>query len=299
MILRWDGSALAVVEVGLGGRLDSTNIIRPILSVITNISLDHMSILGNTLPEIAAEKAGIIKSGVPVVIGEAALPEVRQVFISKAQSVGAPIHFVDEEVSLSSVAEGVGADGLPRQLYQIEGTSLSSPLLGLYQHKNMLTAYLAVRLLRQLHFNISESALSQGFDGVVAQTHLLGRWQRLSTHPLTICDCGHNEAGIRNVVAQLTVTPHKVLRFVYGVMKDKDVDHILPLLPKDAVYYFTCCNSPRAMGAEELCGKAAALGLKGQAFPTVQQALQQAQADAAAQDLVFVGGSCYVVAQVV
>lgn len=288
---------VAVIEVGLGGRLDSTNIISPALSVITNISFDHTNLLGNTLAEIAGEKAGIIKSGVPVVIGEAEDAAVRNVFLDKAAAVGAPIHFVDEEVKVDSVENGFMEEKAVLN-FNIGGTSFATTLLGDYQRRNMATAFLAVRYLREVDFAISDDALKHGFLHTVDQTHLLGRWQQLDSNPLTLCDTGHNEAGIRFVTAQLERTPHKRIRFVYGVMKDKDVAHILPLLPQDAVYYYTQASTPRAMPCEVLKEKANAGGLAGDCYPTVADALAAARHDAEPGDVVFVGGSTYVVAEI-
>jgi dihydrofolate synthase/folylpolyglutamate synthase len=288
---------VAVVEVGLGGRLDCTNIIMPEVCVITNISFDHTNLLGNTLAEIAGEKAGIIKSGVPVVIGEAEDAAVRNVFLDKAAAVGAPIHFVDEEVKVDSVENGFMEEKAVLN-FNIGGTSFATTLLGDYQRRNMATAFLAVRYLREVDFAISDDALKHGFLHTVDQTHLLGRWQQLDSNPLTLCDTGHNEAGIRFVTAQLERTPHKRIRFVYGVMKDKDVAHILPLLPQDAVYYYTQASTPRAMPCEVLKEKANAGGLAGDCYPTVADALAAARRDAEPGDVVFVGGSTYVVAEI-
>lgn len=288
---------VAVIEVGLGGRLDSTNIITPELSVITNISFDHTNFLGNTLGEIAAEKAGIIKPGVPVVIGEAEDADVRKAFLDKATAVGAPIHFVDEEVKVNSVENGF-VDGKAVLNFDVDGTCFSTTLLGDYQHRNMATAFLAVRYLREVGFRISDEALKHGFLHTVDQTHLLGRWQQLGSNPLVLCDTGHNEAGIRFVTAQLERTPHNHIRFVYGVMKDKDVPHILPLLPQDAIYYYTQASTPRAMPCEVLKEKANAGGLPGECYPTVAEALEAARRDAEPGDVVFVGGSTYVVAEI-
>ena len=288
---------VAVIEVGLGGRLDSTNIITPELSVITNISFDHTNMLGNTLGEIAAEKAGIMKPGVPVVIGEAEEPEIRNVFLQKASAVGAPIHFVDQEIASCKVEPGF-ADKTAVLNFNIDGTSFSTTLLGDYQHRNMQTAFLAVKYLREVGFEISDEALKHGFLNTVGQTHLLGRWQQLGDNPLTLCDTGHNEAGIRFVTAQIERTPHNNIRFIYGVMKDKDVEHILPLLPQDAIYYYTQASTPRAMPCDELKRRANAGGLKGEAYANVADAMAAAQRDAEPGDLIFVGGSTYVVAEI-
>ena len=289
---------VAVVEVGLGGRLDSTNIITPCLSVITNISFDHTNLLGDTLEKIAAEKAGVIKSGVPVVIGEAEDEGVRATFLSKAESVSAPIHFVDKEISRVEVT-GENSTDCPLQNFVVDGFAFSTPLLGVYQQKNMPTALLAVRYLRKAGFNLSDDAVRSGFRNVVSQTHLMGRWQKIGENPLTLCDTGHNVAGITMVVNQLAKTERNHLRFVFGVMKDKDVSHILPLLPKDAVYYFTQASTPRAMPVALLQEKASEFGLKGKCCGSVVAALELARNESEEGDLVFVGGSSYVVAEVV
>ena len=288
---------VAVVEVGLGGRLDSTNIINPRLCVITNISFDHTNILGDTLAEIAAEKAGIIKTRIPVVIGEADDPAVRDVFVKKAAEELAPIHFVEEELEVTEVAYSE-KENMPVMDFTINGKSFSTSLLGDYQKKNMPTAYLACMQLRRLGFNITNEALQHGFLHAQQQTHLLGRWQQLDNNPLTVCDCGHNEAGLTFVANQLARTKYNCLRFVIGMMKDKDVAHVLPLLPKDAVYYFTQASSPRAMPAAMLQEKAKAFGLEGFAVDNVPDAIKRAKADAKEGDMVFVGGSCYVVAEI-
>lgn len=289
---------VAVIEVGLGGRLDSTNIITPELSVITNISFDHTNLLGDTLPKIAAEKAGIIKHNIPVVIGEAEDKEVRQVFIDRAKEVEAPIHFVDEE--LQTVGFENGFDGeTPIQSMVINGTKVSTPLLGIYQQKNIPTAFLAVQYMRKAGYNISDGAMLEGFLKVLDQTHLIGRWQCLGKNPMTVCDTGHNEAGIKMIVEQLSRIKYKTLRIVYGVMKDKDVAHILPLLPKNAIYYFTKASTPRAMAEDILQQHALSFGLKGSSYPTVADALAAARKDAEADDFIFVGGSTYVVAEIV
>lgn len=288
---------VAVVEVGLGGRLDSTNIITPELCVITNISFDHTNFLGDTLTAIAGEKAGIMKRGVPVVIGEAEDEGVRGVFLETAAKTGAPIHFVDEEVGRCTVEPGfVGEKAVLN--FNIDGFGFATTLLGDYQQKNMQTAFLAVKHLRCAGFRITDEAVRHGFLHTVEQTHLLGRWQQLSSNPLTLCDTGHNEGGIRFVTAQLERTPHNHIRFVYGVMKDKDVEHILPLLPQEAVYYYTQASTPRAMQADELCRRANAGGLQGCAYANVEEALAAARRDAQPGDVVFIGGSTYVVAEV-
>ena len=290
---------VAVVEVGLGGRLDSTNIISPDLCVITNISFDHTGILGDTLEKIAAEKAGIMKKNVPVVIGEAGDGGVRTVFEQTAANVGCPIHFVEDE--MKEVKAEPRADGETALLhFCVDGFEFETDLTGDYQHRNMPTALLAIRQLQKQGYKITDEAIRSGLRHVTGNTHLLGRWQKIGENPLTICDTGHNEAGIRYVTRQIAATPHRKLRFVYGVMKDKDVAHILPLLPRvDVEYYFTQASTPRAMPCGALKEKANGAGLPGKAYGSVAEALRAARAESEEGDLVFVGGSTYVVAEVI
>lgn len=294
---------IAVIEVGLGGRLDSTNVITPELCVITNISYDHMALLGNTLPKIAAEKAGIIKPGTPVVIGEAK-GQVKKVFIEKAKKEKAPLFFSLEEykvVNLRTVAHH--ASPLLRLDIQRKNRpvlkNLECELAGSYQRKNIPTVIKAVDLLNEKGFGISEKAFRKGISKVVAQTGLLGRWQMLSRKPLTIADTGHNEAGIKEVLSQIEATPHKKLHFVLGMMNDKDVSAILEMLPRSAIYYFCKASIPRALDQNELMQKAKEAGLKGRSYPSVNDALKAAQEAAKPTDLIFVGGSTFVVAEVV
>lgn len=288
---------VAVVEVGLGGRLDSTNIITPELSVITNISIDHVNILGNTLQAIAGEKAGIIKRNVPVIIGEI-LPETKEIFAKKAATMDSEIQFVEEETSCSLYGTDT-IDGTPLQTFLINGDSISTPLLGSYQKKNMPTAWCALKKLQNIGFNITEDALHKGFRNTIKSTGLQGRWQRLQDNPAVICDTGHNIAGIGYISKQLQNTPHKTLRIVYGMVSDKDIDHILPLLPKKAVYYFTKASIKRALPETELREKARKCGLDGRCFSTVKEALETAKTEAEKEDLIFVGGSTFVVAEVI
>lgn len=268
---------VAVIEVGLGGRLDCTNIIAPVLSVITNISLDHTDLLGDTLEKIAHEKAGIIKPNTPVVIGETQA-ETEAVFRHRAEELNAPIIFADQQK----------IDALPH-----------CPLTGIYQQKNKQTALVAITELQKRDFKISEQNITDGFTEVLQRTHLMGRWQTICQNPLTVCDAGHNEGGLRYVVEQLRQQQCKNLRIVFGMMSDKDHDAALSLLPKEAIYYFTRANSPRAWNEHELQAAAATYGLKGEAYQTVTQALSAAQHDAENDDFVFVGGSCYVVAEAI
>lgn len=262
---------IAVIEVGLGGRLDSTNIITPILSVITNVSFDHVALLGNTLEKIADEKAGIIKPGIPVVVGEAP-QNLRPIYLSK----GSPVVFAQDDAD----------------------SNLPFELLGDCQRFNKKTILAAVRLLQQ-KMPISSDAVAAGLMHVVELTGLKGRWQKLGDSPLIIADTGHNEAGIKLIVGQLSRLAYATLRMVIGVVNDKDVNAMLALLPKDAVYYFTNAQIPRALPANELQQLAKTYGLIGQNYPTVQEALQAAKNDASEHDAIFVGGSNFIVAEVV
>ncbi|MGC9150658.1 MAG: bifunctional folylpolyglutamate synthase/dihydrofolate synthase [Microbacter sp.] len=281
---------IAVIEVGLGGRLDSTNIITPVLSVITNISFDHQQFLGDTLEKIAAEKAGIMKPSVPVVIGEAE-GSVKQVFVEHASEVGAPLFFAWELIRLS---RGQAADQF---FINDEVNPVTIGLKGLYQEKNLITTLAAIRLLNKIGFHITDEAVYQAIEHVMTITGLQGRWQILQQHPMVICDTGHNEAGIRYAMQQLLQIPCRELHIVFGMVKDKDHHHILPLLPKNAHYYFTQAAIPRAFPADELLQQAALFGLIGTAYASVKEAIQAAQQMADQDDVIFVGGSSYVVAE--
>jgi dihydrofolate synthase/folylpolyglutamate synthase len=286
---------VAVIEVGLGGRLDSTNIITPKLSVITNISFDHTNILGNTLSAITKEKAGIIKPGIPVVIGEAE-GEIRQIFEEKAEEKGSSIFFAESSPSRYLGLETI--NGIPVQSFSIEGNIIRTPLLGIYQKKNMVTAWLAAKILQSIGFKFTNESIQEGFLRIIELTGLQGRWQKLQENPTIICDTGHNAAGISYVTEQLKNTPHEILRMVIGTVNDKDIDHILPLLPKVAVYYFTKASIPRALPENILKEKAGKFGLYGKSYPSVSEALKAAKEEASPKDLIFVGGSTFVVAEV-
>lgn len=273
---------IAVIEVGLGGRLDCTNIISPIISVITNISFDHTQFLGDTLAKIAGEKAGIIKSGVPVVIGEAQDATVREVFERKAAEIGAPIVFAeDNNISLDCEMQ----------------------LRGSYQQKNKNTVLnclvpLARALWRRGHkINDATAKVKYAFEHVCDMTGLMGRWQTLQTEPLTICDTGHNVAGWEYLSQQIKATAEgRTLRMVFGMVDDKDIDSVLTMLPKDATYYFTQASTHRAIPAERVKDIALRHGLDGNIYNNVFKAYQHAVADAASSDFIFIGGSSYVVA---
>jgi len=291
---------IAVVEVGLGGRLDSTNVITPELSIITNISYDHTALLGNTLEKIATEKAGIIKKEIPVVIGETH-PETKTVFETKAKD--SSITFADQLFAaknirqVNSLTTFLEMDIFKNEELYLE--KLQSELLGEYQQKNIPTVLTAIELLTKKGFSITEQHIRNGIKTAVQQTGLLGRWQILSTAPLTIADTGHNEAGIKEVLNQIQSTPHHQLHFVIGMVNDKDITTILKMLPKNAIYYFCKAAIPRALAAKELADQANSIGLEGSIFNTVKEALTAAQNAAKQNDLVFVGGSTFTVAEVV
>lgn len=272
---------IAVIETGMGGRLDSTNIIIPELSVITNISWDHTQFLGSTLSQIAAEKAGIIKPGVPVVVGEAE-GEVTEVFRRKAKAVNSPLR----EAYMETDAEANG--------------QLNCSLRGDYQKKNVNTARVSLLALRETGWEISDEAMRRGFGNVESLTGFTGRWTICGTDPLVICDTGHNEAGLRYNINQLKELMGKrhnaVLRIVMGFVADKDISNILALFPKDAVYYLTNADIPRALPAGKLGSQCRALGLCCKVFPSVKAAAEIAKAQANADDIIYIGGSTFIVA---
>ncbi len=282
---------VAVIEVGLGGRLDSTNIITPDLCVITNISYDHIQMLGDTLPKIAREKAGIIKKGIPVVIGEAE-GEVKQVFINRAQEVNAPIVFAEEQIRFDSAIQHTDN----WEFNMPEFPHLLGELSGLCQEKNAATVLTAVKQLRALGYRISDQSIYEAFAHVTRLTGLMGRWQQLQSSPRLICDTGHNTGGIQYIVRQLRNERYRNLRMVIGMVNDKDITGVLAMLPKDATYYFTRASIPRALPQEQLQDLAVKAGLNGKSFPTVQQAVEAAEKESRPDDLIFVGGSTFIVA---
>lgn len=307
---------VAIIEVGMGGRLDSTNVINPELSVITNISLDHVKFLGENEAQIATEKAGIIKKDTAVVIGETQEGS-RDVFIKTAQEKESPIYFADQifdcrkknnnaleynvfdvykstDYSLRSTDLGLQSKGE----YDLYLKDLRFPLLGNYQKKNLATIICALDLLRD-KFDITESHILEGLSKVVSNTGLMGRWQVINKKPLAIADTGHNVAGINEVNRQLAETEYRKLHFVLSVVNDKDIDGILQLLPKEAEYYFCKADIPRGLSVDILADKAKAAGLSGEKYNSVKEAYSSALANAAEGDLVFVGGSNFTVAEVV
>lgn len=271
--------AVAIIETGMGGRLDSTNVIRPEVSVITNIGLDHTQFLGNSPAEIAAEKAGIIKYKIPVVIGEEN-EETLPVFIKTANAQEAPLILAEKD-----------------ETYKINEITLD--LKGDYQQKNLKTVLSTIKILQDLNWKLPEVAVVNGLSHVIRNTGLLGRWEQLQDCPKVICDTGHNKEGLKWVVNQLRKEKYDKLHIVLGVVSDKDLNQILPLFPKDAIYYFCKPDIPRGMSAELLKDAARPFALEGKAYATVQEAYQNALKKAALEDLVFVGGSTFVVAEVI
>lgn len=286
----------AVIEVGMGGRLDSTNVITPILSVITNISKDHTQFLGETLKDIASEKAGIIKPGIPVIIGET--QEVSEsVFQDRAREVGAPIQFADKKPELLDVDfSNLGTLKCTSRTYG----KFSTPLYGHYQKKNINTALAAINELKRRGIDISESAVVKGMEEVTTLTGLMGRWQITDDSPLTICDTGHNIGGLSENMPHLDriakERKNAVKRMVIGFVNDKDVTSIVKLFPKDAKYYFTKASVPRAMAAEKLKEIFEDNGMSGTLYPTVEEAVDAAKCDASPTDIIYIGGSTFIVA---
>lgn len=282
---------IAIIEVGLGGRLDCTNIITPILSIITNISKDHTQFLGNTLAEIAGEKAGIIKPGVPVIIGED-LPETRPVFQQKAQKENSPIIFAQDE-NQQEVQKAEHINGKMEYTTRTWG-KLTGELCGDYQAKNMNTILNAVKYLT-LAKNKGTS-IKYGISHVTELTGLMGRWQKIQDRPLVICDTGHNVGGWQYLAPQIKAQACRQLRIVFGMVDDKDVTTVMKMLPKDAIYYWTQATTKRAIKVEKIAELGTSLGLNGNVYPSVNKAFKAAQADAAEDDFIFVGGSSYIVA---
>ncbi|KAA0993237.1 bifunctional folylpolyglutamate synthase/dihydrofolate synthase [Dyadobacter aurulentus] len=289
---------IAVIEVGMGGRLDSTNIVEPIVSVITNVSLDHTQFLGETLSEIASEKAGIIKQNVPVIVSEYQSQEVAGVFINKAQDLDAPLAFGSQvyQVKNQGISHGLAQIYARRDNSDEPGQQLRLDLTGSYQTKN-LAGVLTVRdMLVSLGWKIESEDVSQALKDVVSLTGLKGRWQQLGHRPDVYCDTAHNIGGLTDTIAQFTSLPHERLRFVMGFVKDKDISSILGLLPVNAVYYFCEPSNLRALNATDLATMAARYGLVGKTFQNVNEALKQAIAEADDADIIYVGGSTFVVA---
>lgn len=286
---------IAIIEVGMGGRLDSTNIISPILSIITNISSDHKQFLGDTLPKIASEKAGIIKFKTPVIIGERDDASC-DTFSTKAKNESAPIEYATDLVLVKSLTNQNDLTD-PAYLINHQANSLviSCDLSGLYQEKNIQTVFAAFLQLKT-RFNLSLEHFKNGLKMVKASTGLQGRWDIIRDNPLVICDTGHNEAGIHYVVNQLKHYKYNHLHLVFGAVNDKEIDRILELLPTDATYYFVKASIPRALDEQQLLEKAKSIGLDGKSFDTVEKGYAEALKESTKEDLIFVGGSTFVVA---
>ncbi|WP_299985825.1 folylpolyglutamate synthase/dihydrofolate synthase family protein [uncultured Pontibacter sp.] len=289
---------VAVIEVGLGGRLDSTNIITPELSLITNIGFDHQALLGDSLAEIAGEKSGIIKPHIPAVVSTKQ-SEITHVFEQKAAAEQAPLYFATDSITVQVLDQH-----LEGQLYDVylDGKpwlqSLQSDLAGVYQQFNLPGVLKSLLLLREQGFTISEDAIRQGIAQTKTITGLKGRWQVLGNQPLTICDTGHNIDGIKQILTQLAALAPKQVHFVFGAVNDKDVTTILQLLPKDYTYYFCQAQIPRALPVEELQEKAKLVGLKGDSYPTVSEAIAASRGNAKPDEVIFIGGSTFVVAEI-
>ncbi len=290
---------IAIIEVGLGGRLDSTNIINPLVSVITNISLDHTQFLGETLPEIAKEKAGIIKKDTPVIIGESQ-DEIAEVFINKAKTQNAAIYFADKEYSVDYEMLSIDYKQIlnVRKNTEIIYPDLKTDLIGTYQKKNIICTLKTLEILSDF-FAIKKDDIYTGILNVTKNTNFKGRWQILGHNPLIIADTGHNEAGIKEIISQLEKTAYKKLHFIFGTVNDKNIDSVLSLLPKKATYYFTKAQIPRALGEHLLFKKAQKFNLKGETFNTVNEAFKHAKKQAEKEDLIFIGGSTFIVAEVI
>nr|WP_320118431.1 folylpolyglutamate synthase/dihydrofolate synthase family protein [uncultured Marinifilum sp.] len=290
---------VAVVEVGLGGRLDSTNIISPLLSVITNISKDHTALLGNEITDIAKEKAGIIKKEVPVIIGEKQ-SEISALFVEIARERATCLSFAEDKYKF--ISSNCNADKQKLSFECLESKNvidIDCDLLGNYQIKNIRTVVSACDELIKVGICLSADHIKRGLANIVSNTGLLGRWQTLQQNPRVICDTGHNTAGIREIIEQISKTKYRNLKVVFGMVDDKNIDEVLSMMPKNAVYYFTKAAIPRALDEKELKLQGAKFSLNGGAYSRVKDALKAAIADSEPNDLVYVGGSTFVVAEVV
>ena len=297
---------IAIIETGLGGRLDSTNIITPELSIITNIGWDHMALLGNSLEEIAAEKAGIIKAGIPVVISEA-IPATKNIFTQTAASLNAPIYFAEELLLLNSFQNNWDTalfefqqpliHLLDAPLYQ-KSFTVECDLPGKYQYKNLKGVLVAVQILADMGWNLKASKVLKALLNIKKTTGLMGRWECIQQNPRVVLDVAHNEHGIHALLEQLETLSYHTLHIVTGMVKDKDIDAVLKLLPTNAKYYYTQSHIPRALAANELAIKGNALGLKGTYYEHVNTALDAAKKNANQQDLILVIGSVFLVAEV-
>ena len=290
---------IAVIETGMGGRLDSTNLINPELSIITNIGLDHTQFLGETIEKIAVEKAGIIKKNTPVVIGETQ-NQIRNIFIEKAKLENSQIFFADQNFE----AELIENKNIYYNIFDIKKNgklflkNIKLPLKGDYQSKNLVTSLQALNILAA-KFGIKKEHIFEGIFKTVENTALMGRWQILKQNPITICDTGHNIDGIKHIVNQISNFHFSKLHFVIGVVNDKNIDKILKILPKEAIYYFCKAKIPRGLNAQILKEKAKNFNLDGKAYNSVTTAYQSAVRSAKKTDMIFIGGSTFIVAEVV
>ncbi len=300
---------VAVIETGMGGRLDSSNVVRPVLTIITNIGLDHMQFLGSTPREIAVEKSGIIKQGIPLVIGRRQT-EIHDIFESAAVKCQSPLFVASDHFKVTGdhfkvTGSAVQVEnGLELRAMEVEHQGVKhqylTDLMGDYQAENILTVLQAMKTLRLPDGKkVSENAVREGLRKVIANTGLAGRWQQLMTNPRVICDSGHNTDGIRRILAQLQSLPHDQLRIVFGMVEDKERKEILKMLPRNAVYYFCRPSVMRGLEANKLAMDASLFGLNGNTYDSVQDALTSAREDASPNDLIYVGGSTFVVSEVV
>jgi dihydrofolate synthase/folylpolyglutamate synthase len=297
---------IAIIETGLGGRLDSTNVIQPILSLITNIGWDHMALLGNTLQAIASEKAGIIKKETPIVISES-IAETKSVFLEKAALENAPIYFSEDFIELDAFENNwnTASFSFSQPLVHLlnsplfnEKFAISCDLPGKYQAKNLKGVLVASQLLADMGWKLNSSIIQKALLEIKTSTGFMGRWECIQSSPRIILDVAHNEHGIKALLDQIATTPFDQLYIVTGMVKDKDVDSALSLLPKNANYYFTQSHLPRALASKELAEKATALGLKGEIYSDVNNALQTASTIATDKDLILVLGSVYLIAEI-
>lgn len=288
---------VAVIEVGMGGRLDSTNIISPEISIITNVSFDHVAFLGDTLAKIATEKCGIIKDGVPVVFGEV-VKETSNIFTYTAKNHNAPYEKAQEYLHLEEQTALATTQRLTyKRVRDGKRLSVETDLMGGYQRLNVATVLTAIDMLRMNGYRIPDAAVQQGLLHVQQLTHLYGRWQQLGSSPVVIADTGHNASGLNEVVSRLVSVPCKTLRIVLGAVNDKDLSSILPLFPTTAVYYFTAARIPRALPWQDLQERASRYGLKGNGYESVAVAVKATLGEADSEDVVFIGGSTFTVAE--
>lgn len=288
----------AVIEVGLGGRLDSTNIVHPILSVITNISYDHMHLLGNTLPEIAGEKAGIIKNGIPVIIGEYQ-EEVADVFIKKAKNENSPVFFAREIVADVTFNESLQKTNLKANLKNVGWIDFTVNISGPFQNKNIVTALAILDFLYQKNIIVDLERFKSSMPDFSKMVNYIGRWQVLAKSPLVIADSAHNVGGLNYIIHKLNACKPENLHIILGFVTDKSRRDILSQLPKNAHYYFVNANIPRALPSNELLSEAKEFGLTGDAYESVKEGYRAAKSKASKQDFVFIGGSVFVVAEVI